>query len=292
VTLDLSHLTAAARELAFRSAEDRIRLIHGARWVSYPRAQIVLEHFERLFHFPPCTRMPCVLLYGDSGIGKTMILEKFARGHGDQYDQKEGKQRRPIVTAQMPPAPDERRLYTSILVELGVPFYSTERIATLEQLALTILREVEPRVLIIDEVHNLLAGSEREQRRALNVFKGLANRLRLVIIAVGTRDALQAFQTDEQIVRRFDPLELPRWTETDSFRSFIGSLARALPLRKPSPLTDRECVQFLLSRSDGITAHVCSIIGLAAEQAIRNGTESIDRTILEFVSDRQYLQPS
>ena len=51
-------------------------------------------------------------------------------------------------------------------------------------------------------------------------------------------------------------------------------------------------MQFLLSRSDGITAHVCSMIGLAAEQAIRNGTESIDRTILEFVSDRQYLQPS
>ncbi len=112
--------------------------------------------------------MPCILLYGESGLGKTMIVEKFARAHRAHYDDKKGRETRPVITVQMPPAPDERRVYTSILGELGVPFYTTERIATLEHLAYTILLELRPRVLIIDEVHNLLAGTEREQRRALN----------------------------------------------------------------------------------------------------------------------------
>jgi GTPase SAR1 family protein len=30
---------------------------------------------------PPSGRMPCMLLYGDSNIGKTMIVEKFVRDH-------------------------------------------------------------------------------------------------------------------------------------------------------------------------------------------------------------------
>lgn len=48
-------------------------------------------------------------------------------------------------------------------------------------------------------MHNLLAGSQREQRRALNVLKTLANVLQAVVVAVGTGDALLAIQTDAQV---------------------------------------------------------------------------------------------
>jgi hypothetical protein len=34
----------------------------------------------------------------------------------------------------MPSGPDERRLYASLLPEIGAPFHSAERIATLETL--------------------------------------------------------------------------------------------------------------------------------------------------------------
>jgi predicted ATPase len=81
MTYDLSHLPVSVRPQAFGAAEDRIRQVHTAHWVGYPRADLFLEHFERLFRHPACTRMPCALLYGDSGIGKTMILEKFSRAH-------------------------------------------------------------------------------------------------------------------------------------------------------------------------------------------------------------------
>lgn len=148
-----------------------------------------------------------------------------------------------------------------------------------------------PRVLIIDEVHNLLAGTEREQRRALNVLKNLANKLQAVIILVGTRDALQAIQTDTQVVRRFDPMELPRWDESEGFRAFVASLVKVLPLRRPSTLTDRVSIELLLRASDGITGHVCAIIGQAAELAVMNSSESIDLALLRFVIDKQHLQP-
>ena len=44
-------------------------------------------------------------------------------------------------------------------------------------------------MLIVDEVHHLLAGSHREQRASLNLLKYLANELKICIVAVGTSDA-------------------------------------------------------------------------------------------------------
>jgi hypothetical protein len=115
----------------------------------------------------------------------------------------------------MPSGPDERRLYASLLAEIGAPFHTAERIATLETLTHVLLQRLRVRLVVIDEVHNLLAGSQREQRRALNVLKTLANVLQAVVVAVGTGDALLAIQTDAQVARRFEPLELPRWRESE-----------------------------------------------------------------------------
>src|SRR5450631_4440431 len=88
MTLDLSHLTAATRELAFHDAKARILLVQTARWVAYPSAGVAVEELERRFHYPTCARMPCMLLYGDSGMGKTMILEKMERQHPNSYEQR------------------------------------------------------------------------------------------------------------------------------------------------------------------------------------------------------------
>ena len=102
MTLDLSHLTAPIRELAFQDAKARIRLVQTARWVGYPRAGVAVEELERRFNYPTCARMPCMLLYGDSGMGKSMILEKMERQHPSSYDQRRGITKRPVVIVQMP----------------------------------------------------------------------------------------------------------------------------------------------------------------------------------------------
>ncbi len=61
----------------------------------------------------------------------------------------------------------------------------------------------------------------RGRRRALNLLKFLTNELKIVIVAVGTSDAYHALQTDVQVASRFEPLLIPRWTETEAFRAFI-----------------------------------------------------------------------
>jgi hypothetical protein len=132
----------------------------------------------------------------------------------------------------MPNTSDDPRFYVKLLTTLHAPFSQSERLTTLEDIALRLLRKIGLKMLIIDEAHQLLTGSYREQRRALNLLKGLTNELIIPVVAVGTEDALHAIQTDAQVASRFDPLHLARWSESDAFRNLIVTFGKQLPLRK------------------------------------------------------------
>jgi hypothetical protein len=52
---------------------------------------------------------------------------------------------------------------------LNAPYRPGDRLAAVEHTALTLLHKVAPRMIVVDEVHNLLAGSAHEQRASLNL---------------------------------------------------------------------------------------------------------------------------
>ena len=98
MSLAASHLSASARDQLALSNPDRINAIYGARFVPHPHAKRVLERLNFLVGYPKCARMQCLLLYGDSGMGKTMIVEKFLRDHPSTFDPVSGVARIPVVT--------------------------------------------------------------------------------------------------------------------------------------------------------------------------------------------------
>jgi hypothetical protein len=57
---------------------------------------------------PARDRMPCLLLFGPTGIGKTRIVQNFLGEHRSSFDDVTGRTRLPVVAVQMPPAPSER----------------------------------------------------------------------------------------------------------------------------------------------------------------------------------------
>ena len=195
-----------------------------------------------------------------------------------------------VLTVQMPAKPSEARFYGQILKAIGAPHRPNERLATLEPIALGLLHEIKPRMLVVDEVHNLLAGTGREQRVALNLLKFLANDLSCSVVALGTRDAQAAMQTDPQIASRFRPMELPRWEEDEAAMKFLRSFERLLPLKEPSRLSERGFARVILERSSGITGEIAEMMTRAAELAIRRGDERITRDILDAVYPRPRIQ--
>ena len=115
----LKHLAPSAQSLAERGDAERIASLAEDRWVDYARARQALAKLEWMLSHPQSTRMPGMLIYGESNIGKTMIIQKFLREQGSDGVRSPERQSRSILSVQMPAAPQERRFYGQILVAMN-----------------------------------------------------------------------------------------------------------------------------------------------------------------------------
>lgn len=132
------------------------------------------------------------------------------------------------------------------------------------------------RMLVIDEIHCLLAGTYREQRIILNCLCFLANDLRIPLICAGISKAKTALLTDEQLADRFEAFELYAWIDDTDFHQLLVSYTALLPLRRPSHLRDPKFRKKLLAMTDGVTVRICRILEDAAVSAIKDAHELID----------------
>lgn len=164
---DYEHLHPTARVWAEEDATSRVRRIRTDRWIGYARAEAALSAIEDVLSFPKRTRMPNLLLVGPTNNGKTMIVEKFRRSHPPipAIDAEDGIADVPVLRIQMPAGPDERRFFGAILEELGMNQWPKETIAAQQNMAVHLMRATDVRMLVIDELHNVLSGSRPQQRR-------------------------------------------------------------------------------------------------------------------------------
>ena len=272
---DYKHLLEGTRPIAASDDRKRIAYLRIDRWIDYPRAARAQKILDEMLETPQRNRMPCLLIHGDSGMGKTMLIEKFELAHPPIYERRTGIEHRSVISMEMPPVPSQRRFYAQLLQEMKAPYRPSDRLEALEFATLNLLAAIQPRMLIVDEIHNLLAGTPREQRAALNLLKFLSNKLNCCIVLSGTKDARIALQTDPQMVSRFRTYELARWRESDEFRGFVQAFEKTMPLRERSNLGDELLVQALLAASEGNTGRVAEVLTGAARAAILAGSERI-----------------
>ncbi|MCA0344882.1 MAG: TniB family NTP-binding protein [Proteobacteria bacterium] len=277
---EISHLTSNAAALLAETDAQRIRAIRSRRWLVYPRAKQVLERLNQLLDHPRGTRMPSLAIYGDSGMGKTMIMKRFRDQHPPSFSSLTGKLKTPVLAMEMTSQPGERRFYAELLTLLGAPQRPRADIAQMEQAAMRIMEAIGVQVLVIDEVHNILAGTYREQRIVLNTLRFLSNRLQISLVCFGVNDAREAIGGDVQLARRFEQFTLSRWAANEQFEILISLILRNTPLRQPSVLTAKS-LRRMLQISEGITANLFHMLNTLAIEAIESGQERITDAAVE-----------
>ncbi len=224
--------------------------------------------------------MPSIAVYGDSGMGKTMIMERFRDDNPPGFDPITGKERMPVMAMEMAGKPGERRFYAELLASLGAPQSPRADIVQMEQAALRLLKVVGVQVLVIDEVHNILAGSHRDQRIVLNTLRFLSNRLQISLVCFGVTDAREAISGDVQLARRFEEFSINRWGANEQFETLVSSILRNTPLRKPTVLTPKS-LRRILQVTEGITANIFHMINCLAADAAQSGHERITDEAIE-----------
>lgn len=218
-----------------------------------------------------------------------MLVSRFRDKHPARDNPKGNHIIAPTIMVQAPPIPDEGRFYNAILDSIFAPYKSHDRTDKKQAQVIRVLQQLDVKILIIDEIHHILAGSMNRQKTFLNVIKFLGNELQTPIVGVGIKDAFRAIQTDPQLANRFEPVVLPRWEFNEEFFRLLASFERLLPLKEPSTLHSTSLATHLYSMCEGYIGELSRILNEATVIAIQTETEHINLKVLETL---KWVSPS
>ncbi|AHJ95571.1 hypothetical protein Hsw_PA0238 (plasmid) [Hymenobacter swuensis DY53] len=131
------------------------------------------------------------------------------------------------------------------------------------------------RMLIVDEIQHVLAGSPMKQREVLNMLKLLANTVCIPLVFAGIRTANHVIQHDDQLKSRFERIELPAWSMDEEYLRLLDSLEQLLPLRFPSHLSEPQLASKLLALSKNTIGGLVNVLKRLAVNAVESNEERI-----------------
>jgi len=279
-----AHLIDIVQPIMLLDDEVRIQYLYEDRWIGYDRAKKIISMLEDLVKQPTKIRPVSLLLVGESNNGKTTIIKEFYKKHYliSDRDPISGflDVSKPVILVESPPKAEEKALYFALLDDFGAPYRHTDSAAKLRSQLLYLMRKFNVKVLVIDEIHNLLSGSMTNQREVMNALKYLSNVLNISIVGVGTKDAVRVLHTDPQHASRFDVVELPKWEIDLDFRNLLVSYQHILPLKKASDLAGKNIATMLYEISMGNLGDLNRLLIECAKEAILTGKEEITINII------------
>ncbi len=276
------HLVPAARAVIGCSPEERVLFATRDRWIEYPEATKIIATLSDLLGKARQLRPMGVSLIGRSDNGKSALLKRFAGLHPARTLD-DGTTVQPVVHMQFPDDSQEYKFWSELLVALRIPQRVTDPPKVHKAQAKEVLKAIDARVLVLDEVHNLLEGSGKQQSHALVALKHLANDLSLHLVASGTEKAVAALNTDDQLSTRFRPAILPAWRLNDDLRTLLLGMERTLPLAEPSDLASGDMIRALEPKADQTIGGYVRLLQGATILAIKAGKERIDPALIAKV---------
>lgn len=279
-------LSPRALELLTASDADRLTHIDKSVFIPYERASVILAEMEDLLVQPKTNRMSNLLLIGRSNNGKTEILKEFVKRHPAEDRPELDTIYAPVAYIQSPPGPSEHIFLDKLIQMHGMSVRPNDSADRKLMQALEMLKRVNTKLLIVDELNSLLAGSITKQRFYLNMLKYISNELQISIVTAGTKEAQLAVDSDAQITSRFPTRNLPRWKEDKDFKKLLFSFEFVLPLKQDSVIYKGEIAAKLYGLSDGIIGELAKILRSSAKYAI---TSTEERITLDVIANCPYV---
>jgi Bacterial TniB protein len=259
-----------------------VRLAQSQRdcWIGYPAANTAIEAMDRLVSLPKVLRMPSLLLVGQSNNGKSAILARFAKRHELRTDEQFGLPVLPVLRVTMPSSPSEGAFWSELLANLGLAFRERDAAEHKRRQVEKALMNFAVRVIAIDELHHV-ANAGKDAAKILGALKNLTTNLRISLVAAGTPAALNALNSDPQLLSRFAPHVLGRWPLDREYLRFLASYEQTMPLPMPSQLASAAMAPIIYGRSGDAIGGTVTLLRAAALRAIAVGSPCVTAAIIE-----------
>lgn len=278
---NFDHLLPSAIEALELPRELRIRDILERRFISHERINDIFKYADYLMFRPMRSRAAGIGIIGEPGAGKTDLLEQLRARYPGESAGRGLIATRPTLLFSMCGVRDARVLYVRMLAALGHPeggrFTGRER----EQLVLSVARSCQLRMLLIDEIQDVLKGTRLQQTATLETLRFLMNELRIVLVVAGSEEAELAIGMDAHLSSRLKLKRLPRWEVDDYFAHFLDAMESSLPLRERSRLCAEGTMRLIVQMTMGQTDGIVTLVANAAAIAVESGGERITHHLLE-----------
>lgn len=228
-----------------------------AFWIDFDEARAHVNTLVGLAGEDPDYRPTCVVLVGQSGMGKTSILKEVSRRIELTYPEPAdwGDARYiPMLRAVVPSHPTSLRINLTLLWKQGWPLTRrTHQIADLKVAEL--LGEQATRLVAVDNVHAVLTASGRARRDALDSFRFLMSEGNVHMVVAGLDIAADIFRDNAELAYRSIILRLTPWPPGEPSQQLIRALARGIGLSEPDRFAEPEMAEFIWRTSHGVTGN-------------------------------------
>ncbi len=308
-------------EEMFRRAEHAFEILNFKGWFGYRRATKIMGFMFNHFLDAETSqesdeeveiRPIGLIIVGDINSGKTTLATRFLTLCSQQWKKMEKNRLKAWNDFNLlfyeinAPQMTLKRMLAGILRKFGVnlddKFINRSHRVTLINNLVFELQENNVKMLIIDELQNLLTSPKEEVGEIFIGLKALTNQTNTRFILLGTHDAIRVLRnTDDSqrkagmkpwIDERFTILELPRWKMNEEYIDLLKTIyavySQALPewdilcdssqpSRKGKKIINPETAKLILELSEGRLGKILQIIKYAAVSTLLDNRKYITK---------------
>lgn len=282
MSANYGHLLPAALDALDLPVNLRVRDILERRFITHERINAIFKYVDYLMLRPSRSRAAGMVIIGDPGAGKTDLLEQLRDRFPCHHAQRALVATKPALLFSMCGVREARTLYVRMLSALDYPDNGHQTYRAREQQLLSIARMCGLKLLLIDEIQDVLMGTRTQQVTTLETLRFLMNELGVVLVVAGSEEAEHAIGMDAHLSSRLKLRRLPKWRADNYFAHFLQAMESSLPLRLPSRLHAEGTMKLIVALTDGQTDAIVTLIANAAALAVLSGEEHISHGQLEL----------
>ncbi len=274
--------------------EVRIRWLKQDYWLPHKSAEQILKKLQELLDDPAVIRMPNLAIVGKPFIGKTALLKKFASDNNPQIDPTSVSTDIPVLIIDAPPTPSESRLYSALLVKLGMTGPTREPVDKKLPRLHACLEDLNVRMIILDEFNRSIRYRGGAQDSLMSAIRDIGNALEINFVLAGTESMLGLLVGDDQSSSRFPSMFMKTWNVDKESAEMLLEIGKLLPLQGKVNIHGDKAVTNIVTFSEGILGEMIDIVRRLAIDAITDKSESITFTKITRKNLRRlgYIQPS
>ncbi|MDE2104042.1 MAG: TniB family NTP-binding protein, partial [Patescibacteria group bacterium] len=251
-------------------------------WIAYPAAEAILGRLNQTMSRPRVGRPEGLLIVGDPFNGKTRLLEYFLKSHPPRLVEPTGSLQVPAICIDAPSGARQAYFFDSLCEALNVPSSHRRPVSMVHGRVIQALRDAEVKMIIVDELHNLISGGDVRRNFILEELKTFSNALKICLVGAGTGRALQVIKDDQQYLSRMPPVMLPPWNLDRTFLGLLKAFEARMPLREQSNIAvDRVLSELIFANCKRSLGNVANIVLEATRIALNKGQERLTEEVIK-----------